>query len=64
MVEIESVCRAASGKRPVRPGRKLEETKIRSILFAALSRLLLTFAAAIAFTLDDGDVGVVGETIE
>ena len=33
-------------------------------MFAALSRLLLAFAAAIAFTFNDGDVGVVGETIE
>ena len=61
MVEIGSVCRAASGKRPARPGRKLAAVRSRSILFAALSRLLLTFAAAIALALDDGDVGVVGE---
>ena len=33
-------------------------------MFTALSRLLLAFAAAIALAFNDGDVGVVGETIE
>ena len=64
MVEIEAVCRAVPDRRPARPGRKLAAAPSRSILFAALSRLLFTFAAAIAFAFNDGDVGVVGETIE
>ena len=64
VVEIEAVYRAVPDRQPARPGRKLAAARRRSILFAASGRLLLAFAAAIAFALDDGDVGVVGETIE
>ena len=64
MVEIEAVYRAVPDRQPARPGRKLAAARRRSILFAASGRLLLAFAAAIAFAFNDGDVGVVGETIE